>query len=172
MGFGPRIGKEDWAVGIQPVQEIQLAQVECSSACIVIGWGFFWVPFADYFGVSFACWRLVTSESLLFFVFAGAGSCLIWVVGHSFVYWGGLRAGVRPAGRQLGFSRMEAQVRWLGLEEYSGVSFYLKSIITLVWTGPLTFLWFMPGDLGVRTTRDHLRDIKWTFFACGHPIWG
>lgn len=45
---------------------------------------------------------------------SGPGPCLVWIIGHSYVYWGGRRAEARPDGRQLGFSREDAQVRWLG----------------------------------------------------------
>lgn len=29
--------------------------------------------------------------------------CLVWILGHSYVFWGAKRAAVRLAGRQLGF---------------------------------------------------------------------
>lgn len=38
----------------------------------------------------------------------------MWIIGHSYVHWAGVRAEVRPAGRQLSFDREVAQVRWLG----------------------------------------------------------
>lgn len=40
---------------------------------------------------------------------------LVWILGHSYVYWGARRADVRPNGRQLGIPRQEAQVRWIGV---------------------------------------------------------
>ncbi|XP_075715854.1 olfactory receptor 5G9-like [Rhinoderma darwinii] len=46
---------------------------------------------------------------------AGAAACLAWLVGHSNMYWGALRADVRPDGRQLGFNKSDMHVRWLGL---------------------------------------------------------
>lgn len=40
---------------------------------------------------------------------------LVWILGHSYVFWGARQADVRPNGRQLGISRQEACVRWLGV---------------------------------------------------------
>ncbi|XP_075705220.1 uncharacterized protein LOC142728493 [Rhinoderma darwinii] len=40
----------------------------------------------------------------------GVGPCLVWIMGHSYVHWGGVQADVRPAGRQLGLDQYEVQV--------------------------------------------------------------
>ncbi|XP_075705634.1 histone-binding protein RBBP4-like [Rhinoderma darwinii] len=39
----------------------------------------------------------------------GVGPCLMWIMGHSYVHWGGVQADVRPAGRQLGLDQYEVQ---------------------------------------------------------------
>lgn len=39
---------------------------------------------------------------------------LIWILGHSYVFLGERRADMRPNGRQLGISREEACIRWIG----------------------------------------------------------
>ncbi|CAJ0926054.1 unnamed protein product, partial [Ranitomeya imitator] len=44
----------------------------------------------------------------------GPSPLLVWIFGHSYVYWGAQRADVRSEGRQLGFDREEAVIRWLG----------------------------------------------------------
>lgn len=41
--------------------------------------------------------------------------CLIWIPGHSYVHWGAKQALVRPEGRQMGFSRTDATVWWIGI---------------------------------------------------------
>ncbi|XP_075705533.1 uncharacterized protein LOC142731511 isoform X2 [Rhinoderma darwinii] len=40
--------------------------------------------------------------------------CLVWLMGHSYVHWGALRADVRPDGRQLRIPRQDAVGHWLG----------------------------------------------------------
>ncbi|XP_073481004.1 lactosylceramide 4-alpha-galactosyltransferase-like isoform X1 [Aquarana catesbeiana] len=40
----------------------------------------------------------------------GDSVALVWILGHSFVFWGAKRANVRPNGRQLGIPRQEARV--------------------------------------------------------------
>ncbi|XP_044139010.1 uncharacterized protein LOC122929479 isoform X2 [Bufo gargarizans] len=42
-------------------------------------------------------------------------AALVWILGHSYVFWGAIRADVRPSGRQLGVSPELATVRWLGV---------------------------------------------------------
>ncbi|XP_077148219.1 uncharacterized protein LOC143808926 [Ranitomeya variabilis] len=39
---------------------------------------------------------------------------VIWILGHSYVYWGAQRADRRTGGRQLGMARNGAVIRWLG----------------------------------------------------------
>lgn len=41
--------------------------------------------------------------------------CLVWILGHSYVFWGAKRAAVRMEGRQLGFPQNAPSVRWIGV---------------------------------------------------------
>lgn len=52
---------------------------------------------------------------VLLFAFSGSSGCLAWILGHSYVYRGALRADIRRDGRQLGFKKAELQIRWIGL---------------------------------------------------------
>ncbi|XP_040279392.1 EZH inhibitory protein-like [Bufo bufo] len=42
-------------------------------------------------------------------------AALVWILGHSYVFWGAIRVDVRQSGRQLGVSPELATVRWLGV---------------------------------------------------------
>ncbi|XP_073398252.1 uncharacterized protein [Dendrobates tinctorius] len=53
-------------------------------------------------------------EEIPTYDYPGVKPLLVWIFGHSFVYWGALRVDVRNEGRQLGFSRNMALVRWNG----------------------------------------------------------
>lgn len=99
------------------------------------------------------------------FVFSDGGQCLIWVVGHSFVHWGGKRAGVRPNGRQLGLSRSEAQVRWLGVRglRWSRLLPVVQYYASLDRAPDILVVHAGGNDLGSRSSRELLRDIKLDF---------
>lgn len=56
-------------------------------------------------------WGLFLFSSFL----AGRIQGLVWIVGHSYVCWGARRGDACPDGRQLGFSRQDACIRWLGV---------------------------------------------------------
>ncbi|KAM3920332.1 uncharacterized protein RB166_014730 [Leptodactylus fuscus] len=88
--------------------------------------------------------------------------CLIWILGHSYVFWGALRAEVRPDGRQLGLRREEAVVQWLGVRgmPWSRVlpefHFYCR-----VDSPPHVLVLHVGGnDLGARPSRELIKDIK------------
>lgn len=49
------------------------------------------------------------------FFISDAGVGLVWIMGHSFVFWGAGRADVSLNGRQLGVPREVAMVRWTGV---------------------------------------------------------
>lgn len=94
--------------------------------------------------------------------FTDPGPCLVWIAGHSFVYWGAKRAEDQPAGRQLGFPRAEVQVRWLGIRglRWGRLLQELHFHIRLDRVPDVLLLHAGGNDLGAMTTRELLRDIK------------
>ncbi|KAM4020116.1 uncharacterized protein ACNLHF_000667 isoform 3-T3 [Anomaloglossus baeobatrachus] len=88
--------------------------------------------------------------------------CLVWIMGHSFVFWGALRAAVRPNGKQLGLPSSLARVTWIGkrgmqwhqlLKEIQyHVEFYRPPDVLLIHLGG--------NDLAIRTSRHLVRNIK------------
>ncbi|XP_056378996.1 translation initiation factor IF-2-like [Hyla sarda] len=109
----------------------------------------------------------------------GAAPCLIWILGHSYVVRGAARAAVRPDGRQLGFSREKAQVRWLGQGGllWGGVLPFLQKYVDLDRAPDVLVLHVGGNDLGGRTARSLMRDIKldllriWSSFPGIFIIW-
>ncbi|XP_056392599.1 uncharacterized protein LOC130285272 [Hyla sarda] len=109
----------------------------------------------------------------------GAAPCLIWILGHSYVVRGAARAAVRPDGRQLGFSREKAQVRWLGQGGllWGGVLPFLQKYVELDRAPDVLVLHVGGNDLGGRTARSLMRDIKldllriWSSFPGIFIIW-
>ncbi|XP_040216656.1 uncharacterized protein LOC120946033 [Rana temporaria] len=89
--------------------------------------------------------------------------CLIWILGHSFVFWGARRADVKPGGRQLGVPREEGRVRWIGIrglmwqkvlpEVHRGASLDRAPDILVIHAGG--------NDLSVRPMRQVIKDIQW-----------
>ncbi|XP_044124486.1 uncharacterized protein LOC122919488 [Bufo gargarizans] len=92
----------------------------------------------------------------------GAATCLAWIFGHSYVYWGVLRADVRRNGRQLGFSPAELRVRWIGLRGllWGRVLPEFHANVALDRVPDVVVLHVGGNDLGVRRSRDVIRDIK------------
>ncbi|XP_072271235.1 uncharacterized protein [Pyxicephalus adspersus] len=88
--------------------------------------------------------------------------CLIWILGHSFVYWGARWADMRLNGQQLGLSRDEAKICWIGIpgkqwrrvvpEVYRFASLDRPPNVLLIHAGG--------NDLGVWSMRELMRDIK------------
>lgn len=88
----------------------------------------------------------------------------MWILGHSYVFWGAKRAAVRPEGRQLGFPWSLARVLWI---EVPGMLW--SRALTEVhryarMDRPLDILVVHAGgnDLGLRSARELIRDIKLT----------
>ncbi|XP_077309137.1 uncharacterized protein LOC143928250 [Lithobates pipiens] len=95
----------------------------------------------------------------------GGSPRLVWIVGHSYVCWGARRGDMRPAGRQLGISRAEAELRWLGIPGMRWER-VVSVVERFVWLhGPPDVLVLHAGgnDLGARKVRDLLNDIKADF---------
>lgn len=78
------------------------------------------------------------------------------------MFWGARRANDRPAGRQLGFHRSEVQVRWVGIRglRWDRLLQELHFRIRLDRVPDVLLLHAGGNDLGSRSTRDLLRDIK------------
>ncbi|XP_040267777.1 uncharacterized protein LOC120982000 [Bufo bufo] len=95
-------------------------------------------------------------------VSSGLRSCLAWIFGHSYVYWGALRADVRRSGRQLGFQPDELQVRWIGVRGmlWGRVLPEFHAFVSLDRCPDIVVFHVGGNDLGVRRSRDVIRDIK------------
>ncbi|XP_073466908.1 uncharacterized protein [Aquarana catesbeiana] len=87
---------------------------------------------------------------------------LVWILGHSFVFWGAKRADVRPNGRQLGIPRQEARVRWIGLSGmmWNRVRSEVHKFARWDRAPDVLVLHVGGNDMGVRSMRDLIRDIK------------
>ncbi|CAJ0965427.1 unnamed protein product, partial [Ranitomeya imitator] len=92
----------------------------------------------------------------------GSSSLLVWIVGHSNVYWGARRADVRQDGRQLGFSRDVAVIRWLGFRGlgWNRVLEEVHNGIRLDRPPDILVLHVGGNDLGIHPCRELIRDIK------------
>ncbi|KAM4045532.1 uncharacterized protein ACNLHF_009390 [Anomaloglossus baeobatrachus] len=66
----------------------------------------------------------------------GRGKCLIWILGHSFVFWGARRAEVRQNGWQMGLDALKRLFGGLVFGEYPGLIVVWSDILTrLAWRG-------------------------------------
>lgn len=98
----------------------------------------------------------------VFFVSDGGSICLVWILGHSYVCWGARRGDVRPDGRQLGISRREAYVRWLGMPGmmWGRVVMEVERYVRLDIPPDGLVIHAGGNDLGVQPGRDLIADIK------------
>lgn len=96
------------------------------------------------------------------FFISDAGVGLVWIMGHSFAFWGARRADVCPNGRQLGVQREVAMVRWIGVPGmlWSSVLPEIHKYIRLDRAPDVLVLHVGGNDLGVRSMRHLIRDIK------------
>ncbi|XP_066445003.1 myristoylated alanine-rich C-kinase substrate-like [Eleutherodactylus coqui] len=90
-------------------------------------------------------------------------AALVWIMGHSFVYWGGERAKIRPNGRQLRLSRETAVIRWIGVR---GMAWFrvlqdVQRLVSLDRPPNILVLHVGGNDLGQRPFRDLGRDIRY-----------
>lgn len=99
---------------------------------------------------------------VLSLVFSGAATCLVWIFGHSYVYWGARRADVRKDGRLLGLAGEEGTVRWIGFPGmlWSRVVPEMHKFAGLDRPPDVVVLHVGGNDLGVRCARELIRDIK------------
>lgn len=95
----------------------------------------------------------------------GGSTRLVWILGYSYVCWGARRGDARPDGRQLGISRREAYLRWLGVPgmKWERVMREVVRYATLSRPPDILVLHAGGNDLGVRPVRDLLADIKYNF---------
>ncbi|CAJ0966975.1 unnamed protein product [Ranitomeya imitator] len=104
---------------------------------------------------------------------------LVWIMGHSFVFWAAERAAVRPDGRQLGFSRDVATLRWIGKRGMTWSQFLPDFHRFVRWDQvPQILVIHLGGnDLGKRPCRKLIKDIKfdvlrlWAMFPKVLVVW-
>ncbi|XP_044151085.1 uncharacterized protein LOC122939149 isoform X4 [Bufo gargarizans] len=109
----------------------------------------------------------------------GGAPLLVWILGHSFVFWGALRADVRQNGRQLGFDRGTAIVRWIGRRGmvWGSVLQEVHRQARLDRVPDILVLHVGGNDLGVRPCRELIRDIRfdflrlWSLFPSVVTVW-
>lgn len=122
---------------------------------------------------------LVSDWFLLCFIVTGRVPCLAWILGHSFVFRGAMRAEARPNGRQLGFDREEVVVRWLGKRgmKWSDVMPEFNRFARLDRPPDVLVLHVGGNDLGVRPFRELIRDVKfdllrlWALYPRVVTVW-
>ncbi|XP_056407256.1 uncharacterized protein LOC130298351 isoform X2 [Hyla sarda] len=92
----------------------------------------------------------------------GRDPCLVWIFGHSYVRRGAIRAAVRRDGRQLGFSRDLAVLRWIGIGGmlWCGVLPEVQFNASLDRHPDILVVHAGGNDLGLRSSRELIRDIK------------
>lgn len=98
-------------------------------------------------------------------VFSDSPRCLIWILGHLYVFWGARRDEVRPEGRQLGVARGEGRVNWIGVpgmmwhRVIPGIHCFSRLDL------PPDILVLRVGgkDLGLRPMCQVIKDIEWDF---------
>ncbi|XP_040294350.1 uncharacterized protein LOC121005644 [Bufo bufo] len=106
-------------------------------------------------------------------------AALVWILGHSYVFWGAIRADVRPSGRQLGVSPELATVRWLGVRGmlWGGVLREVHHFVRLDRPPDVLVLHVGGNDLGKRPFRELVRDVKfdllriWALFPGVIIVW-
>ncbi|CAJ0946880.1 unnamed protein product [Ranitomeya imitator] len=104
---------------------------------------------------------------------------LVWIMGHSFVFWAAERAAVRPDGRQLGFSRDVATLRWIGKRGMTWSQFLPDFHRFVRWDQvPQILVIHLGGnDLRKRPCRELIKDIKfdvlrlWAMFPKVLVVW-
>lgn len=101
---------------------------------------------------------------MLFFplLISGAATGMVWIMGHSYVCWGARRGDVRYDGRQLGFDRQEAYIKWFGVPGILWGRLVTEVQRYAARDRPPDVLVLHVGgnDLGIRSMLDITRDIK------------
>lgn len=98
----------------------------------------------------------------MFFFCADGVVALVWILWHSYVYWGAKGAEKWRSGRQIGIRREEAVVRWIGVRGLVWSRFLVEYQMYVHFDGHPDILVIHAGgnDIGVRASREIIRDIK------------
>lgn len=99
------------------------------------------------------------------FLLGGIKRGLVWILGHSYVFWGAKRADMRPKGRQLGIPREDACVRWVGRPgmQWARVLPEIQHFARLDRPPDVLVLHVGGNDLGGRPSRELMKDVKIDF---------
>ncbi|CAN2388375.1 hypothetical protein PRIEUP_LOCUS16321, partial [Pristimantis euphronides] len=87
---------------------------------------------------------------------------LVWILGHSYVYWGAQLADRRREGRQLGIGKEVARVRWIGVRglRWGRILGEIHRFVQLDGRPDVLVLHAGGNDIGNRPCRELARDIK------------
>ncbi|PIO13242.1 hypothetical protein AB205_0184180 [Aquarana catesbeiana] len=90
---------------------------------------------------------------------------LVWILGYYYVFWGAKRADVRQNGRQLMIPRQEVLFRWIGVPgmQWNRVLGEVHRFSRLDRSPDVLLLHVGGNDMGARSMRDLIRDIKCDF---------
>ncbi|CAN2390856.1 hypothetical protein PRIEUP_LOCUS893, partial [Pristimantis euphronides] len=88
---------------------------------------------------------------------------LVWILGHSYVYWGAQLADRRREGRQLGIGKEIARVRWIGVRgmRWGRILGEVQMFVSLDGKPDIIVLHAGGNDIGKRPCRELARDIKY-----------
>ncbi|PIO39553.1 hypothetical protein AB205_0008570 [Aquarana catesbeiana] len=91
--------------------------------------------------------------------------CLVWILGHSYVFLGAEQAALKPEGQQLGFPRGQVRIKWIGVPGmlWSRVLREVEHYCRLDRPPDVLLLHVGGNDLGIRASRELSRDIKFDF---------
>lgn len=92
----------------------------------------------------------------------------VWILNHSYVFWGAKWVAFRQEGRQLGFPRGEVRGRWIGVPGvlWSRVLLEVYHYARLDRPPDILLLLVGGNDLGLlHSMRELIRDIKFDFLC-------
>ncbi|XP_073460352.1 uncharacterized protein [Aquarana catesbeiana] len=94
-----------------------------------------------------------------------SSECLVWILGHSYVFLGAEQAALKPEGQQLGFPRGQVRIKWIGVPGmlWSRVLREVEHYCRLDRPPDVLLLHVGGNDLGIRASRELSRDIKFDF---------
>ncbi|CAN2390265.1 hypothetical protein PRIEUP_LOCUS301, partial [Pristimantis euphronides] len=87
----------------------------------------------------------------------------VWIVGHSYVYWGAQLADRRREGSQLGIGKEIARVRWIGVRgmRWGRILGKIQKFVSLDGKPDIIVLHAGGNDIGKRPCRELAGDIKY-----------